>query len=616
MALSILRIPAPDAAMVRVRWSALPRDVDFSPDTWPTHALTPSGDGWWLINVASLALPDGDYEYEFVVDRPESPPVVVADPFAEVITRFSGYRGVLQIRNGERVRPAFSWGEELPPGGLPRNHQMVIYEMPLRWIDAGEDGLNRQVGLGTFDKAIFELLDRLIVPLGVNCIELLPVQDSPDTLNWGYGTRFFFAPDYDMGEPFDLRLFVRSCHQRGIRVLMDIVMNHGKRCPLRDLAFDWYFLRSGSEERDPDGNPRPAWGGDIFRYRSVGAARAFHLAMVEFFIREYHIDGFRIDEFKGIDNYEFVQDFTDHAHDVHREAFPDRPFTIIAEDTKRRAAITTTAGYRGRRVVDAMWDFAFRDDLRRLVANRLTTTWGEPSRSERVQQLLSTGGFADLAQHVVYCTSHDVEQDADQRLYSYFLQLLTGSEGEANVASTVLTQVHATFALLLTAAGMPMFLAGEEFADLHDTDRSNWRLKMSDPVDWSRARQPDRAELVARVSDLIRLRTTHPALRRNEVRFFGFGGDRPGFHPEFDDNGGRRLFAYCRTAGRPLGSEGQVIVLANCAADDYPEVWVDWPWQFRPSLAERGGTNQPMPFIAQRRARMAIGPFQARVFQI
>jgi 1,4-alpha-glucan branching enzyme len=79
---------------------------------------------------------------------------------------------------------------------------MVIYELPMRWVDAGEDGQSRQVGLGTFEKALFERLwdaASSIRALGVNCIELLPVQDSPDTLNWGYGTRFFFAPDYDMG---------------------------------------------------------------------------------------------------------------------------------------------------------------------------------------------------------------------------------------------------------------------------------------------------------------------------------------------------------------------------------------------------------------------------------
>jgi 1,4-alpha-glucan branching enzyme len=618
MSLSLLRIPVPDATEVWLRLSRLPRERDFRSDQWPHHPLASTNDGWWEIDVTALGLTDGDYEYEFVVERGGQAAHSVPDPYAEVITRFSGYRGVLQIREARRARPEFVWEPELPPAGLPNNNQIVIYELPLRWVDAGEDGLNRQVGLGTFDKAIFELLDQRMVPLGINCIELLPVQDSPDTLNWGYGTRFFFAPDFDMGEPFDLRLFVRECHRRGIRVFMDLVMNHARKCPLRDLAFDWFFLRSGNEEPDPSGNPRPAWGGDIFRYRSIGAARQFHFAVAEYFIREYHVDGFRLDEFKGIDNYEFIQDFTERAHAVHDESFPQRPFLVIAEDSWRRTAITSAGGYRGRRVVDAMWDFGFHDDVRRIVSNTLRTELGQPSRSDRVRKLLATGDFGDMADHVVYCTSHDVEADHQQRLFSYFLQQLGGDPiEEPALIGLAFEQVFAAFALTLTAAGVPMFLAGEEFADLHDTDRRNWRLKMSDPVDWSRSEVPGRRELLARVRDVVRLRTAHPALQRNEVRFFGFNAARnAGFHPAFDENDGRRLFAYCRTAGQPLGSSGQVIVIGNCRQDDYSEVWVDWPWGFRLTLAERGGTGQPMPFVAGDRARLPVRPFQIRVFEI
>jgi 1,4-alpha-glucan branching enzyme len=223
-----------------------------------------------------------------------------------------------------------------------------------------------------------------------------------------------------------------------------------------------------------------------------------------------------------------------------------------------------------------------------------------------------------MAAHVVYCTSHDVEADSEQRLFSYFLQMLAGAPLEDDDKPLVaLDQVHAAFALTLTAAGMPMFLAGEEFADLHDTDHRNWRHKMSDPVDWSRAELAGRRELLARIQNLVRLRTTHGALQRNEVEFFGFNAaQNPGFHPSFDQNDGERLFAYCRSAGQPVGSAGQIIVVANCRYQDYPEVFVDWPWGFRPSLQERGGMNQAMPFIASGRARLALRPFQVRVFEV
>lgn len=635
--LSRLSIPGADASGVLLRLSALPRSGEFRSERWRHERLTATGDGWWQIDLSDLALPDGTYEYEFVVQR-GAETQSVADPYAEELTRFSGYRGVLHIRNRDRIRLPFTWDDELPASGsLPNNNELVIYELPMRWVDAGDDGRARQVGLGTFDKAIFERLDQSIAKLGANCVELLPVQDSKDTLNWGYGTRFFFAPDLDMGEPFDLKLFVKRCHQRGIRVILDLVMNHARECPLRYLAFDWFFLTSPDEEKDPNGDGRPGWGGDIFRYREQrgGAfhARNFHYSVAEFLIKEYHVDGFRLDEFKGIDNYDFVQDFTDHTHRVHAAAFSERPFIVIAEDSWRRAGITGS-NHRGRRVVDAMWDFNFHDDVRRLVSNTLWTRWGEYSRSVRVRQMLTVGNpdlfrsddrgnrvFWDMANRITYCTSHDVEADKEQRLFTYFLDQLAGEgrsgRNEPGLAELALEQVHSTFALTLTAAGIPMFLAGEEFADLHDTDRRDWRHKMSDPVDWVRERFPGHRELLARVRELVRLRVSHAALRRNELEFFGFnpGGNR-GFHPTFDANDGERLFAYCRTGGQPIGAGGQVIVVGNCRDQDYPEVWIDWPWGYRPTLTEHGGVGQALPSVADGRAKFQLRAFQIRVFSV
>jgi 1,4-alpha-glucan branching enzyme len=614
---SRVSIPVLGASQVHIRFSGLPRSVEFRPEDWRHERLDTAHDGWWAIDLNALNLPDGSYEYEFVVER-DGRSFTAPDPYAEDITRFSGYRGVFHIRNRERVRLPFSWDGELPASGaLPNNNELVIYELPMRWVDPGDDGYTRQVGLGTVDKALFERLDQSMVLLGVNCIELLPIQDSPDSLNWGYGTRFFFAPDYDMSEIFDLKLFIKRCHQRRMRVILDIVMNHARKCPLRDLAFDWFFLRSGDEEKDPDGKPRPDWGGDIFRYREQRGgqfqARNFHFGMAEFWIREFHIDGFRLDEFKGIDNYEFIQDFTDHCERVATSA--ERPyFIVIAEDSWRRTAITTTAGYRGRRVVHSMWDFNFRDELRRLVSNTIYTKLGEPSRSTRVRGFLGLGAFPDMANRVTYCTSHDIGAEEEQRLFPYFMNKIGGANWpDRNAAGFAFEMIVSAMALTLTAPGIAMFLAGEEFADQHDIDRSDWRQKMSDPVDWLRETYPGHREVLGRVRELVRLRTRHAALERNEMEFFGF---QNGFHPDFDDNESERLFAFCRTGGQLLGSGGQVVVIANCADRNYPEIWIDWPWGFRPSLQEHGGLRQEYPFIDGAAARLPIGPYQVRVFSV
>ena len=582
-------------------------------------------------------LADGRYEYELVRDGDSSRPI--ADPYATELTRFGGYRGVLEMRNGQRHVAPFDWSDELDPARpLPSNRELVIYELPIRWMTDDSNALERQVGLGTFDKALFEVLPRL-VELGVNAVELLPAQDSPDTLNWGYGTRFFFAPDYDLGTPLDLRCFVKRCHQLGLRVTLDVVMNHARQCPLERLAADWYFLGSPSEEqRGQD------WGAKLFRFVKDDPpgrhlAREFLYAMARFWVAEYHVDGLRIDEFNGINHYDFVEDFTKAAWDEHDQRFPDRPFVVIAEDSARRADITKKL-HRGDRVVDAMWDFNYRDELRRLLVNGLATSWGEPSRTERVTSALRGDrswddyprqfgpGFDDPAQRVVYLTSHDIEKDWEQRILNFLLADELARRGWTdrgwqvlrNVVDEVpgydhpdakaahakaLERVRSAFALLLTSVGMPMMLAGDEFGDVHDTDRSDWRQKMSDPVDWQRATRPLHAALKRAVGDLVALRRSTALLRDDALEVFYR-------HPDFDQPDGARVFAYCRTGGEALGTKGQVIVVANLGPTAYEHFVLPWPW----AEASERGAPVSAGAIAQwwEGLDVPLGAFEVRVF--
>lgn len=632
----LLRIPAPHAKDIAVRFAPIEARDMFNPAAWRTKTLAPSATfpGWWEVDLDLLNLPDGVYEREIVVDGATLP-----DPFTEELTRFGGYRSVMRIERGVAVRQAFRWTDELPAGvRLANNNEIVIYEMPLRWMSGGRE-LERQVSLGTFDQALFAHLGQL-ADLGINAIEMLPIQDSPDTLNWGYGTRFFCAPDWDMGDPMELKFFVKSCHQRGIRVLLDVVMNHASpECPLVTLSKDEYFV-DRQEGRD-------AWGGKLFRYDDRNEAREFHCSVAEYWIREYHIDGFRIDEFKSIKNWDFIRMFRERAWAEHQRLFPDRPFLVIAEDTNRRFEATRTG------VVDAIWNFGFRDDGRRLLTNQVKTRWGQPSRSDRIRMLIGGGaswdefgggsvkeGYGDMAQSINYLVSHDV-RDACRMMNEIFGALLwirqlipadiparndqervmlairqimrdmaAQSAAVQGAHSEALERCRSAFALLLTSVGVPLFLAGEEFGDVHDllyTEDS----KMSDPVDRTRMGVPGHGELWNDVRALIKLRTSHAALQRNEVDHFYF-------HPEMDSDDGVRAFAYCRTAGKPLGSAGQVCVFANCGSHNFASFRFPWPWgrQTPKEIAQPGSGSAPQVDGPGGTIAMSLAPFQIRVLEV
>ncbi|HVN17652.1 MAG TPA: alpha-amylase family glycosyl hydrolase [Dongiaceae bacterium] len=607
----------------------------------------------YLLQLSNLGLPDGTFEYELMIDG-----TPVADPFTEEITKFGGYRGLVTVDQGVcQTSAPFSWKDELPAGvQLPNNNQMVIYEMPIHQMSGDEP---RQVDLGTFEKVVFEHLLELR-SLGVNALELLPIQDASESLTWGYGSRFFFAPDWNMGTSFDMRFLVKTCHQLGMRVILDIVMNHSKDCPLETLAPDWYYLKDGPDREEPE---RDRWGGRAFKYSIPSLngeylAREFHYAMGEFWIREYHIDGFRIDEFKGINNWDFIQEFRNHVWDEHDRLFSSRPFTVIAEDSWRRPEITDPHIYQGNILVDSMWNFDFRDELRRLLNHTMITQWGEPSRSDRIRNMISCQriwndmdhryrdhGFTDMAQAVNYPTSHDVADYNGQRMMNFFFGNLLQYEGLANYPQVndpdvrqkgiriikkllqditaqdpriqaahadALERAGSAFAITLTSVGIPMFFAGEEFADIHDLDYQIPDKKMTDPVDWNRRQIFGHQTLQDRVRELVTLRTNHPALQRNEVSFFYF-------HPTIDDNDGVKVFAYCRTQGQSLGSANQVIVLANCGPKDFPVFdFPNFPWTDSTALKEHGKpTGALSPQITYHNSpslTVSLAPFQVRVF--
>jgi 1,4-alpha-glucan branching enzyme len=195
---------------------------------------------------------------------------------------------LFHISGGIRANRAFRWNAGIEAGtALPQNNQIVIYEMPLKWMSSATD--DSLVDLGTFDEVIFEHLDQLKA-LNINYIELLPIEDTSQTLDWGYGTRFYFAPDFDMGGPVDAKFFIKCCHAKGIRVILDIVMAFfSPTCPLCDLAEQWFMS-------PPNDGGRNGWGQNVFRYNTPAygnyyASREFLCQMGEFWVNEYHIDG-------------------------------------------------------------------------------------------------------------------------------------------------------------------------------------------------------------------------------------------------------------------------------------------------------------------------------------
>jgi len=179
-----------------------------------------------------------------------------------------------------------SWMSTLPERDY-RREPMAVYEVHLgSWARVPEEG-NRLLTYRELAPRLAEHAKRL----GFTHIELLPVAEHPLGASWGYQVTGYYAPTWRHGDPDDFRYFVDVCHQQGIGVILDWVPAH---FPKDDFALRRFDGTALYEHDDPRQGEHPDWGTLVFNYgrREV---RTFLLANALYWLKEFHIDGLRID---------------------------------------------------------------------------------------------------------------------------------------------------------------------------------------------------------------------------------------------------------------------------------------------------------------------------------
>jgi len=512
--------------------------------------------------------------------------------YPAAVTSFRG--GQLHATDGNGVEGSFAG--EPSPSALPTNAQLVLYELPTTWTRQADAG-GRDSAVGSFrdvialldpavagetfnDSELTEVGQAYLRQLGVNGLELLPPADSFYNRQWGYGTTNFFAPDFELGFPRsysfpasnrDLTDLVRSCHVAGVRFFADVVMAFSKLNPYLAAAPDDFFIVDPvGHPNDPDAHSsrglsdndfRNGFGATLFRYarfvdaydpldgslRRLSPGRQLMLTALERWMAHFHIDGFRLDSVENVQNWDFVREFTNHARALFRARFggagADARFLVVGEELQEPKGLVDPDP--ARRRLDGLWHESFKSYVRAALVGKNHSSESTFEQTVRKAIDCRAFGYRDLTEAVIYLTSHDVEGFQNERLFNYFM-----SNGVADAEK----RTKLAFACLLTAVGLPMILAGDEFADQHDLFDAHGNVtqgggKQVDPVNFSRRLDDWRQRVTQYASRLIRVRTSNPALAQNETAFI---------HVDFGE--GKRVLVWRRGAAN---ANDQVIVIAN-----------------------------------------------------
>ncbi|CAA9393314.1 MAG: GH13_10 / GH13 / GH13_9 / GH13_36 / GH13_11 [uncultured Pseudonocardia sp.] len=498
-------------------WAPTRQGVRVLVDGTP-HAMTRDAAGWWHADVEGAG-PGTAYAY--LLDDDETP---LPDPRSR--WQPSGVHGASRVYDDT----AHAWADGAWTGRqLPGS---VLYELHIGTFTPG----------GTFDSAV-ERLDHLAA-LGVDLVEVLPVNAVDGPRNWGYDGVGWYAVTENYGGPDAFKRFVDACHARGMGVVLDVVYNHlGPSGAYLD-RFAPYF--AGSNIWGPSVNLDGAHSEPVRRYVIDNALM---------WLRDFHVDGLRLDAVHALHDERAQHVLEQLAVEVESlSAHVGRPLSLIAESDLNDARLVTTregGGYG----LHAQWC----DDIHHSLHTQLT---GE---GQGYYADFATAGLTGLAHVFTRAFLHegtwssfrqrnhgapvDTRRVPGHRFLAYMQnhdQIGNRATGDRLTQTLSPGLLACGAALVLTSPFTPMLFMGEEWgartpwqffshfpdAGLREAVRKGrteefaehgWGdADVPDPnaestftdskLDWSEPEQEPHATLLALHRELIALRRAHPEL--------------------------------------------------------------------------------------------------------
>ena len=254
---------------------------NWDPDACPMQVLETSG----IYERFIPGIKPGEL-YKFAITTQTGKVIFKADPFAQYAEYRPGTASITAFNDMFRWTDG-TWVQKRENTN-PREAAMSIYEVHLgSWKKKNRP---EKDGYYTYKEAAAELA-AYVKEMGYTHVELMGIAEHPYDGSWGYQVTGYYAPTSRYGTPEEFKYFVNYMHKKGIGVILDWVPAHFPRDAHGLADFDGQPL---FEYPDPRKGEHPDWGTRIYDYAKP-EVRSFLISNVCYWLREFHIDGIRVD---------------------------------------------------------------------------------------------------------------------------------------------------------------------------------------------------------------------------------------------------------------------------------------------------------------------------------
>ena len=456
------------------------------------YQLKKDNEHWWI--TLNDVAPGKLYGFQYLVDGV----LRVSDPYTELVLdpwndpwinqhhmRFPNLKpypigktdGL--VATFQTAKTPYNW--EVTDFKMPNRENMVIYEMLLRDF--------------TVEKSLEAAIEKLdyLKTLGVNAIELMPIQEFDGNESWGYNPNHFFAPDKAYGTPEMYKRFIDECHKRGMAVILDVVFNHATGInPM--AALYWDAAKGQTAPNNPWFNVTAPHPYSVFHdyNHEYQPTRDYFKRVLQYWIQEYKIDGYRLDLTKG-----FTQNQSTEAN---ASRYDQSRIDILTDYYNATKEVKPDVMF----ILEHFCDY----DEELVLANRGMYLWrnANDAFSQAAMGFQSSSDFGGLnsmpRRWVGYSESHDEERN-------FYKAKMWGVGKVATDSIYRVSRVPLNIAFTTLMPGPKMLWQFQEMGYDYSINSLGGRLS-NKPSAWGWLDLPHRRDAYERSSKIITLRTMFP----------------------------------------------------------------------------------------------------------